>query len=117
MLIQYHDSPCLICTDHIVDYDLLESDTKKIHTNKGSTGTISLYLPEGAPGGIYYTIIVTEQLQVNIDPRTNTIFDNNIGIADKYYSSSVIGSYLQICSDENGDWFVISKFGTWIKET
>jgi len=93
------------------------SETGKVHTNRGSGGEIRLWLPEKAPMGTEYAFTLVEAFNLNIDPQSNTIFADDSAVANKYYGANVIGSTLRVCADENGDWIVISKSGTWTRET
>lgn len=117
MLIHGNTGMRLKIVHHDQTENVLKADTGKIHTNRGSGGMIRLYLPEDAPSGIEFTFAVTEAFQFNIDPQSKTLLCGNDAIPNRYYSASVIGSLLRICADENGDWVVISKDGTWTRET
>lgn len=89
------------------------SNTGKIHTNRGSGGLIRLWLPQIAPKGIEFTFVITEQYELRIDPQDRTIFADNDALDGRYYGASDVGSVLRVCADENGDWIVIAKSGTW----
>ena len=92
------------------------SDTGKIHTNGGSTGMITLTLPENAPTGIEYTFCLVKHTEVRILPVSSKILLDNNTQDDHYYSCLYLGGLIGICADENGDWIVIERGGTWTIE-
>lgn len=96
---------------------LLVGDTGKLHTNKGAGGLIRLWLPENAPVGIAYKFTIVNQFELRIDPQSKTLFVDSTAIANRYYSATGIGSTLNICSNEDGDWILMSKSGTWTRQT
>ena len=100
---------------HSENYTMLLADTGTLHTATG--GVVRLRLPVGAPIGIEYYFTVTEQYQLNIDPQaTQKLLAGNDTQDDKYYSANAIGASMHVCSDENGDWMVVSKSETWTRE-
>ncbi len=101
---------------HSKDESISLSDTGKIHTNRGSAGLITLLLPEKAPPGIEYTFALVENYELRIDPQSNKLFADSTTIDDKYYSSLYLGGLMRVCSDKNGDWIVIARYGTWTRE-
>jgi hypothetical protein len=104
MLIHGDTGQRVIFLHHDVISNINNSDTGKIHTNRGAPGTIRFYLPEDAPSGIEFTFAIVESFQLNLDPQSKTLFCGDDVIPAKYYGASVIGSVLRVCADENGDW-------------
>ncbi len=117
MLIHGNVKQNLLYVHHSQTGDVLKADVVKIHTNRDSGGMIRAYLPEDAPSGMEFMFAVTEAYQFNIDPQSKILFAGDDAIANRYYSATVIGSVLGICADEDGNWVVISKHGTWTRET
>lgn len=99
---------------HDVNHNVLLREQSIIHSITG--GIRRLYLPDNVPEGTQFRFVLTEQFQMNIDPRTNKIYAGNDVVDDKYYGCDEIGASMHVCSDQNGDWVVISKSGTWVRE-
>ena len=102
---------------HKSDYRLSNSETGTIHTNRGATSTIVIYLPKNPPVGTEYTFSITAAYQITIVPGYSTIFAGSDAVDNKHYRASVIGSILRVCSDKNRNWIVTSKAGTWTRQT
>lgn len=102
---------------HKTDYRLNNSETGTIHTNRGATATVVFYLPTKPPNGTEFTFSITAAYQVTIVPGYSTIFCDADAADNKHYRATVIGSILRVCSDKNKNWIVISKAGTWTRQT
>lgn len=102
---------------HTADDTLTESESGSVHTNLGATSTVTLTLPASAPVGTVFHFAVQAAQELKIDPGSATIRDDSGQTAGMYKSASAIGACLGIVADDNGDWAIISKSGTWTEET
>lgn len=102
--------------DHTSDDTLTEHETGIIHSNLGATGAITLTLPAVDKAGIKFTFAVQAAQELRIDPGAATIRDDSGQTADKYKTANAIGESLGIISNSSGDWYTISKNGTWTEE-
>jgi len=102
--------------DHTSSDTLTEHETGSIHTNKGASGTVTLTLPTVSKAGIIFTFSVQADQELRIDPAAKTILDDSGQTADKYKAASIIGECISLVSNESGNWYVISKHGTWTEE-
>lgn len=98
-------------------YRLQNSDSGRIFTNRGVLGVCRIFLPDKPDVGIEFTFAVVEAYELKIDPVTTKIRAGNTAQDEKYYSANAIGDSMRICASQNGDWVVISKSGTWTRET
>lgn len=105
-----------VVQDHIADDTLTEHETGIVHSNLGATGAITLTLPIVDKAGIKFTFAVQAAQELRIDPGAATIRDNSGQTADKYKTANAIGESLRIISNSAGDWYTISKNGTWGEE-
>jgi len=102
---------------HTTDDTLAEQESGSVHSNLGATGTVTLELPESANEGVFFTFAVQAAQELRIDPGSATIRDDSGQTADKYKSASTVGTALTLVADSNGDWFTVSKNGTWSEES
>ena len=102
--------------DHIADDTLTEHETGGVHSNLGATGAITLTLPTVEKAGIKFTFAVQAAQELRVDPGAATILDDSGQTADKYKTANAIGESIQIISNSAGDWYTISKNGTWTEE-
>ena len=101
---------------HTSDDTLTEAQSGSIHSNRGATGTITLTLPASAAAGTKFTFAVQESQRLQVDPGAGAIRDDIGTTADKYKWADYVGENLTIVADGTGDWFVISKWGSWSEE-
>lgn len=102
--------------DHTASDTLTEYETRSTHTNLGASGTITLTLPTVAKAGIIFTFSVQAAQELRVDPGAATIYDSSGQTADKYKMANAIGECLKVISNSSGDWYTISKYGTWTEE-
>ena len=101
---------------HTSDDTLTEAESGSVHSNRGATGTITLTLPENAAAGTKFTFVVQEFQRLQVDPGTGAIRDDIGQTADKYKWADYVGENLTVVADGNGDWFNMSKWGSWSEE-
>ncbi len=101
---------------HTDDDTLAAAESGSVHTNLGTTGTITLTLPASAPAGTVFTFAVQEAQELRVDPGSAAIRDDSGQTADKYKSADAIGACLMLVADENGNWATTAKNGTWTEE-
>jgi hypothetical protein len=101
---------------HASDDTLDSCESGSVHTNLGATGAVTLTLPASSSAGVTFTFAVQANYELRVDPGSVAIRDLSGVTADKYKSSSSIGSSICVVCDSNGDWVVISKTGTWTEE-
>ena len=101
---------------HVADDTLTASESGSVHTNLGSTGTVTLTLPTAPVQGTQFTFAVQAAQALRIDPGAATIRDDSGQTADRYKSANTIGATLTLVADGNGDWATIGKNGTWTEE-
>ncbi len=101
---------------HTSDDTLAEYESGSVHTNLGSTGTVTLTLPALASEGAMFTFAVQASQELRIDPGTKAIRDDSGQTADKYKSASALGACLKLAADANGNWVTVAKNGTWTEE-
>jgi Cft2 family RNA processing exonuclease len=101
---------------HIFDDTLTEAESGSVHSNLGSTGTVTLTLPASASEGVVFTFAVQAAQELRIDPGTAAIRDDSGQTADKYKYANAIGESISLIADANGDWVTIGKNGTWAEE-
>ena len=101
---------------HATDDTLTAAESGSIHTNLGATGTVTLTLPASASAGTVFSFAVQAAEELRIDPGAATIRDDSGQTAGKHKSADAIGECLTVVVDENGDWAVIAKSGTWTEE-
>jgi len=102
--------------DHTSSDTLTEHETGSVHTNLGASGTVTLSLPTVSKPGIVFTFSVQAAQELRVDPGAATILDDSGQTADKYKYASAIGECLTLISNDDGDWYTISKYGTWTEE-
>jgi len=105
-----------VIESHTTDDTLTEMESGSVHTNLGATGAVTLTLPASATAGTRFSFAVQAAQQLCIDPGTATIRDDCGQTADKYKWANYIGECLAVIADENGDWAVIAKRGSWYEE-
>ena len=98
------------------DRTLLQSESGQVFTNRGATGIVTITLPANAVAGTKFTFAVQEFYRIHVDPGADTIRDDIGRTAGKYKWADYVGENLTIVADGNGDWFVISKWGSWSQE-
>jgi hypothetical protein len=102
--------------DHTADNTLNAAETRSIHTNKGASGAVTLTLPTVTYAGIEFTFAVQAAQELRIDPGSAAILDDSGVTADKYKTANAVGECLKLVSNSEGNWYVISKYGTWTEE-
>jgi hypothetical protein len=101
---------------HSNDDTLTAAESGSVHSNLGTTGTVTLTLPALAPEGTAFTFAVQAAQELRIEPGTATIRDDSGQTAGKYKSANTIGGCLTVVADSNSDWVTIAKNGTWTEE-
>jgi len=102
--------------EHTANDTLLVAETGTVHSNLGATGTITLTLPASAPAGTKFAFAVQANEELRIEPGTAAIRDFVGQGVGKYKWADAIGECIMLVADSNGDWAVISKYGTWTEE-
>jgi hypothetical protein len=107
----------IVVEAHTVDDTLTVAESGSFHTNRGSTGMITLTLPDSAPAGTMFTFAVQEGQALAIDPGVGAIRDAGGQTAGKYKWADYIGESMKVVADGNGDWISVGRQGTWIEES
>jgi hypothetical protein len=95
---------------------LTAMESGSVHSNLGAQNTVTLTLPASASAGTAFTFAVQTAQELRIELGAATIRDDSGQAAGKYKSASAIGACLTLAADSNGDWAVVSKYGTWTEE-
>ena len=101
---------------HTADDTLTQSESGSVHTNLDATAAVTITLPAAAPAGTTFTFAVQSAYEFRIDPGAAAVRDDSGQTADKYKYASTIGACIGVVADENGDWSVVAKNGTWTEE-
>lgn len=101
--------------DHTADDTLKSNESGSVHSNLGATGAVTLSLPAASKGVHYYFAVQAAQ-ELRIDPGAKTIRDTSGQTVDKYKTANAVGECIHIIANANGDWEIISKYGTWTEE-
>jgi len=101
---------------HTTSDVLAAAESGSVHTNLGTTGTVTLTLPSAAPEGTVFTFAVQSAHELRVAPGATAIRDDSGQTASKYKSAAAIGASLTLAADVNGDWATIAKNGTWTQE-
>jgi hypothetical protein len=101
---------------HTADDTLTVAESGSVHSNLGTSATVTLTLPASAPTGTVFSFAVQAAQQLRIDPGTAAIRDDSGQTADKYKSASTIGASLTVIADSASNWATIAKNGTWTEE-
>ena len=106
----------LAIVNHTADATLTEAQAGMVHTNRGATSMVTLTLPASPAEGTVFRFAVQEVQSLVVDPGTAAIRDDSGQTPDKHIWANAIGECIMIVSDSNGDWFTLSKRGTWLQE-
>jgi hypothetical protein len=101
---------------HTADDTLTVEESGSVHTNLGSTATVTLTLPPSAPEGTIFTFAVQATQELRVDPDAKAIRDDSGQTSGKYKLADAVGECLMIVADSNGDWMTVAKNGTWTEE-
>jgi hypothetical protein len=101
---------------HAADDTLAIAESGSVHTNLGTTGTVTLTLPASAVAGTAFTFAVQAAQEMRVDPGAAVIRDDSGQTADKYKYTNAVGACLVLVADANGDWVTVAKNGTWTEE-
>jgi hypothetical protein len=112
--IPYIDRPSVF--DHIIEDQLAHSQSGSVHTNKGATGSLRTLLPSFNAAGTKYTFVVAEAFDYRIYPTGNKILSEAGAVTNKSLVSNTIGDCLTVVMNEDGNWYVTARYGTWTKE-
>ncbi len=99
--------------DHTEWRVLSHAESGSVHTNKDATGMFYLGLPTYAQAGTKFTFFVYEAQELRIDPVAASIIDEVGSTAGFYRSCSTVGASITLVSNEDGDWLVVAKNGSW----
>jgi hypothetical protein len=102
--------------DHTVEIQLGHSQSGSVHTNKGATGSLRIPLPSFPAAGTKYTFVVAEAFDFRIYPTGNKILSEPNAVINKSLVSNTFGDSLTVVMNEDGNWYVTARFGTWTKE-
>ncbi len=123
-LVDYRDQHSIAMPDknnviieaHTANDQLTHGESGSVHTNLGATGAVTISMPTFVMAGTKYTVAVEAAYELRIDPVAKSIIDTSGTTASKYKTCSTVGASMTVVSDENGDWVVIGKSGTWTEE-
>ena len=101
---------------HTANDMLSAAESGSVHTNRGASGVVMLTLPATAAAGTFFIFAVQAAAELRIEPGSAAIRDSSGQTTGKYKKADAIGSCVTIVADSNGDWAVITKFGTWTEE-
>jgi len=98
----------------ISNYSLLSSDNRKVFTNEGASGLVTLTLPAVSSGGLKYGFVVSDGFDLKVlAAGTDTItLGSMTTLAGGYVDSSVVGTTLGLQSN-GSSWMMTSMFGNW----
>lgn len=106
---------------HTADDTLTETESGSIHTNLGEDGAMTLTLPDTALAGVtfHFAVVYADELRVKVGAAATKIYavgavNTDDGGNDGYMTANDEGECMTLVSDGNGDWFVISMYGTWV---
>jgi len=102
----------MIEISHVANYQLLESESGSLHTNRGAAGTITISLPVNADMGIYYRFHVAANKVLRIGAN-GSIIRYISGLCDSYIWADAIGEYIMLVSNGFGEWYPLGKDGVW----
>ena len=112
----FHSSYKRVLENHSSNDTLTTSESGSIHTNQGSSGTITLTLPDctGLPG-FYFEFAVGSSNEFRIDPgAAGAIYINGSKATDNYYiHSNTINHSVMLVADGSGDWIAFHDGGNW----
>jgi hypothetical protein len=112
--IPYIDKPLVF--DHTEEDVLVHQQSGSVHTNKGATGSLRTLLPSFSAAGTKYTFVVAEAFDYRVYPTGNKIFSEAGAVINKSLVSNTIGDSLTVVMNEDGNWYVTARYGTWTKE-
>ena len=93
-------------------YTLLDSDCNRVHSNRGSGGTLNLELPRaGASLDVLFLVQDGTPFEIKVEDGSGNSIVGLDGTGTQY-SSGTIGSWLWLKSTGGGVWAAISG-GTW----
>jgi len=101
---------------HTANDQLSHNESGSIHTNLGATGAVTIFMPTFVSAGTEFTVSVQAAQELRIDPVATSIIDDSGAGASKYKYCSTVGAFMTVVMDENGDWMVTGKSGTWTEE-
>ena len=103
---------------HTSNYSLSEGESGTLHTDRGATGIVTIYLPEDAAMGIYFTFSSGPTYAMRIDPGADTILLNTNSPADKYINitSPVKIGNITLVSNGFNEWYPLHRRGVWSHE-
>jgi hypothetical protein len=99
--------------NHTSGVQVQHYNSGEIHTNKGAIEAVYLSLPSGAYPGTKFTFVVQAAFDLQINPLSMTIFDESGSTPGKYKYCSTVGAFMSLVSDDDGNWIVVGKSGTW----
>lgn len=97
---------------------LTKEESGKVCTNLGASGAVTLTLPQDAPKGCCFHIVVQAAQELRVDPgAAGAIYINGAKQTDdKYISADDEGESTMLVADGNGDWVSCHTNGTWSVE-
>ncbi len=102
--------------NHQQDASLQMYESGSIHTNRTASQNVTLSLPAEPQPGIELTFAVQASYELRIDPGAAAIRDSSGNEPGKYKSSAQLGAALTVTADQQGDWIVTAKTGTWTQQ-
>jgi len=114
MSMPFIDRP--IVEAHTANDQLSSSESGSIHTNRGATGPVTIFMPNYHVAGSRFTVSVQAAQELRIDPVAAVIVDESGVRVSKYKSCSTVGAFMTVVDDGDGNWMVTGKSGTWVEE-
>lgn len=106
----------VVVSNYTADHVVTEAESASVFSTYGASGVVTFTLPDPASAGLRYVFSCLSSNQLRIDPQSAIIMDLTGITADKYKYASAIGATMVLVSNDNGDWIVESKTGTWTEE-
>ena len=102
------------CAIHkTTDYQLTESDSGGVFSNRLVLNDITYTLPDNASKGVFFTFAVQEEFSLNILPGNvlDFIINRNPTIPGQAIYADAIGESTTLVSDGNRNWIITIQHG------
>lgn len=105
---------------HTASVTLTLKEVGSINTNTGSTGNVTLTLPNSAAAGAHFTFVVTKTtslsfLKIDANSGGAIYLDGTKGTDDQVIRANDEGESINLIADGNGDWIAYGAedVGNW----
>ena len=105
---------------HTSNYNLSEGESGTLHSNRGAGSAVTIFLPENASMGVYYTfsVVVAQELRVDPGDSANLLMRKNgqDNYPGEYWYADAIGESILFVSNGFNEWYPIQRYGVWSHE-